>query len=200
MKKPGIVIHEHKAKVKTGGYPRCYLDERMALWSGRDRSERQIRHSITRYGWAKYMRWLIDHPPGRYKKYIRFRTGRMIDQGWEEYVDGATRWHPFLVAQTSERVEIRNKPYRGLKAMHKDKYGTLWRFDIYGRHYYVVEVVNATPLKDGTFEHFFIPVHRGLRPITAGGIVGTRQPFTAKNAVASTFGLYGFQYRVRKAS
>lgn len=178
-------------------YPRCYLDERLTLWSNRWQGERTIRKSIARYGWAKYMRWLIDHPPGRYKKHIRFKTGRMIDHGfWGIDGNGSSILRP----EYGERVEVRNKPYRGLTAMHKDKYGTLWRFDIFGRHYYVVEVVNATPLKDGTFERFFIPVHSGLRPITASGIVGTRQPFTAKNAVASTFGLYGFQYRVGKAS
>lgn len=64
----------------------------------------------------------------------------------------------------------------------------------------MVEVVNDTPEPDGSFRRFMLRVDPQLRPLLgtdASGqpILGKPQAMTAWNAIASTFGLCGSQYR-----
>lgn len=63
-----------------------------------------------------------------------------------------------------------------------------------------VHVKNSTPDKDGKYADYYIPVDLALRPITAGGFGEPQTEYTAKNAIASTFGLRGEDYDVRAAS
>ena len=73
-------------------------------------------------------------------------------------------------------------------------FGTLWRRDIREEALLMVEVVNHSAEPDGAYRHFFLPVHPELRPILPDGRFGAPQPPTARNAVASTFGLRGAEY------
>jgi hypothetical protein len=73
-------------------------------------------------------------------------------------------------------------------------FGTLWRLAVTGEPTLMVEVVNHSPEPDGAYRHFFLQVHPALRPILADGSFGMPQPLTARNAVASTFGLHGAEY------
>jgi len=79
--------------------------------------------------------------------------------------------------------------------VHRDEWGTLYRvrFDD-DEDLYMVEVVNSTPEPDGSYRDYFLRVHPQLRPMLAGGGYGSPQKFTARNAVASTFGLRGEEY------
>lgn len=63
-----------------------------------------------------------------------------------------------------------------------------------------VHVKNSTSDKDGKYADYYIPVDLALRPITAGGFGEPQMEYTAKNAIASTFGLRGEDYDVRAAS
>lgn len=117
--------------------------------------------------------------------------------------DIGRRWDAMMTFLTQAPV----KPW-GLTKVHSDKYGTLWRVWLRFGWAYVVEVENSTP----PHRHHFIPVDRWMRPIREGGQpggVGWRrwqimgrfpQRRTARNAVASTFGLRGGQYKVVAAS
>jgi hypothetical protein len=58
----------------------------------------------------------------------------------------------------------------------------------------MVEVVNHSPAPDGSYRHFFLQVHPELRSILGDGSLGAPQEFTARNAVASTFGFSGAEY------
>jgi hypothetical protein len=58
----------------------------------------------------------------------------------------------------------------------------------------VIEVVNRSPEPDGTYRHFFLNVHPELRPMLPDRSFGPPQRLTARNAVASTFGLSGAEY------
>lgn len=84
--------------------------------------------------------------------------------------------------------------------VHEDEWGKLWRADIgHDQPYMAVEVVNSTPEPDGTFKTYFLSVHPELRPIPdveEGEFeYGEPQELTALNAVASTFGLRGEEYK-----
>jgi hypothetical protein len=57
----------------------------------------------------------------------------------------------------------------------------------------MVKVRNSTPEPDGSVKDYFLRVHPQLRPMIDGGL-GDPQPMTARNAVASTFGLRGEEY------
>lgn len=67
-----------------------------------------------------------------------------------------------------------------------------------GRRTLICKVVNSSPEPDGTFKDYFLRVHPELRPLQRRGdrvtVVGEPQALTARNAVASTFGLRGEQY------
>ena len=58
-----------------------------------------------------------------------------------------------------------------------------------------VEVVNHTAEPDGSYKHHFLRVDPKLRPILSDGQMGTPQRLTARNAVASSFGLRGVDYQ-----
>ena len=52
----------------------------------------------------------------------------------------------------------------------------------------------SRPEPDGSFKHHFLRVDPHLRPLLPDGSFGQPQPLTARNAVASTFGLRGDEY------
>lgn len=81
------------------------------------------------------------------------------------------------------------------KVVHEDRFGKLFRKDRPGDDpILMVEVVNKTAEPDGTFKVYMLRVHHELRPLLDGGKFGNPQKLTARNAVASTFGLRGEQY------
>lgn len=99
----------------------------------------------------------------------------------------------------------KDRPVSGMSAYIRDcdaelldddpKYGILWRKRMRGAEPMVfVEVVNSTPEPDGSVKRYMLRVHPELRPLYPDGTGGTPQRMTAKNAVASTFGLYGPEY------
>lgn len=59
----------------------------------------------------------------------------------------------------------------------------------------VVEVINGSPEPDGSFRHYWLQVDPDCRPILENGTFGDPQSRTALNAVASTFGMTGAQYK-----
>jgi hypothetical protein len=74
-------------------------------------------------------------------------------------------------------------------------FGTLWRRSLPGQEpFLAVEVVNHTPEPDGSYKHHFLRVNPELRPILSDGQLGAPQALTARNAVASSFGLRGADY------
>jgi hypothetical protein len=78
---------------------------------------------------------------------------------------------------------------------HDERWGTLWRRDQRDDEAIVmVEVVNRSPEPDGHFRHYFLRVHPELRPLGRNGALGDPQLPTARNAIASTFGLRGEEY------
>lgn len=84
----------------------------------------------------------------------------------------------------------------GAKMIHKDEFGELYRQDLEGDEpLTMVRVRNSTPEPDGTFKHYFLAVHPELRPLLGGDTYGEPQELTARNAVASTFGLRGEEYK-----
>ena len=77
-----------------------------------------------------------------------------------------------------------------LERAQVDDYG-----ELYARgDYVVVRVVDVARNSDGSEKVHFLPVHPELRPLLADGELGEPQAMTARNAVASTFGLRGKQY------
>ena len=83
----------------------------------------------------------------------------------------------------------------GAKEIHRDDFGTLFRKDIPGDEpLLMVKVINATPEHDGTFKDYFLRVAPDLRPLFLDGRKGDPQALTARNAVASTWGLRGENY------
>lgn len=81
------------------------------------------------------------------------------------------------------------------KLVHKDQYGKLYQKAIPNTDLTLtmVAVKNSTPEPDGSIKDYFLEVHPELRPITEDGL-GEPQLLTAKNAVASTFGLRGEEF------
>jgi hypothetical protein len=78
---------------------------------------------------------------------------------------------------------------------HDPAFGTLWCRDLSRDEPIVmVEVVNHSAEPDGSFKRYLLRVDPRLRPIRADGSFGEPQPPTARNAVASTFGLSGAEY------
>ena len=82
---------------------------------------------------------------------------------------------------------------------HDDKWGTLRCKHRHGdSDVMIVEVVNNTPERDGSFKHYWLRVHPELRPIRAmpdGTMqIGEPQLPTAHNAVASTWGKRGEEF------
>jgi hypothetical protein len=78
--------------------------------------------------------------------------------------------------------------------VHSDDWGTLYQKDRPGdTPFLMVKVVNSSPEPDGSYRDYFLRVPPDLRPINAKN--GTPQELTALNAVASTFGMTGAEYK-----
>jgi uncharacterized protein DUF6745 len=83
----------------------------------------------------------------------------------------------------------------GIRLGQDEAFGALWRRSVTGQEpFLTVEVVNHTPEPDGSYKHYFLRVDPELRPILSDGQFGAPQPLTARNAVASSFGLRGKDY------
>jgi hypothetical protein len=77
---------------------------------------------------------------------------------------------------------------------HDPDFGKLWRIDTDPAvPMLMLEVENRTPEPDGAYQHFLLRVDPELRPLRRGGFGKWQHP-TARNAVASTFGLTGAEY------
>jgi hypothetical protein len=81
----------------------------------------------------------------------------------------------------------------------KSQYGELYAITCELQQITVVRVVNSTAEPDGTFRKYVIPVDADCRPLPnpadPAGEMGTPQVRTALNAVASTFGMTGEEYK-----
>lgn len=83
----------------------------------------------------------------------------------------------------------------GARLLQTDDFGSLYRKDIEDDEPLVmVKVVNSTPETDGTFKDYFLRVDPQLRPLLGDDNFGKPQAMTARNAVASTYGLRGAEY------
>lgn len=60
----------------------------------------------------------------------------------------------------------------------------------------VVELTNSTKDGDGSRRVYHVPCHPELRPLLPNGELGERQKLTALNAVASTYGMCGKDYKL----
>ena len=85
--------------------------------------------------------------------------------------------------------------------LQRDDRGELWRLNLAGDEAVTgVKVTNSTAETDGSFKPYFLRVHPELRPLLGNDRdgrprLGEIQDLTARNAVASTFGLRGDQYQ-----
>jgi hypothetical protein len=89
----------------------------------------------------------------------------------------------------------------GGAVVHSDEYGTLYRVERPGdTALCMVRVENSTPEADGTRKIYWLRCHPELRPLLSAADeldrakLGKPQELTARNAVASTFGLRGEDY------
>ena len=83
----------------------------------------------------------------------------------------------------------------GVRLDHDEVFGMLRRQSVAGEEPLVmIEVVNHTPEPDGSYRHHFLRADPQLRPIHGDRTFGTPQPLTARNAIASSFGLTGPEY------
>lgn len=83
----------------------------------------------------------------------------------------------------------------GAQPVHEDRFGALYRVALEDDEPLVlVRVTNSTPEPDGSRKKYLLRVHPELRPLLPDGGLGTAQALTARNAVASTFGLRGEDY------
>lgn len=86
----------------------------------------------------------------------------------------------------------------GAQEIHRDEFGVLYRkADWLLGDMMVVEVANSTPESDGSFRKYVLRVNRDLRPMRLENgryVYGEPQALTARNAVASTFGMRGEDY------
>src|SRR5262249_44258533 len=84
----------------------------------------------------------------------------------------------------------------GVRLDQDEEFGTLWRRTVPGQEpFLAVEVTNHTAEPDGSYKHHFLRVDPDLRPILSDGHPGATQRLTARNAVASSFGLRGAEYQ-----
>ncbi len=136
--------------------------------------------------------------------------------GWSIYAVHGVRVPEYIITRPQEisttriyaerNVEIRRVmidqygPSRyltdsGAKIIHADTYGTLYRKEIPNDEPLVmVKVVNSTPEPDGSQKDYFLRVDPELRLLHPDGTKGQPQEITARNAVASTFGMRGNDY------
>ena len=84
-----------------------------------------------------------------------------------------------------------------LQPIHSDDWGTLYRKDLLGdpEPLMLVKVTNSTPEPDGSYKDYVLRVHHELRPLLEANMLGDPQKLTALNAIASTFGLKGDDYK-----
>jgi hypothetical protein len=79
------------------------------------------------------------------------------------------------------------------------RYGDLYMIECDMQNISVVHVTNSSPEPDGTYRRYVIPVDNDCRPLpnpaSPSEVMGAPQARTALNAVASTFGMTGAQYR-----
>jgi len=77
---------------------------------------------------------------------------------------------------------------------HDERYGTLMK----GPGGLFLRVVNRSPEPDGSFRNYILPVMDNCEPLPdpmdPNGELGEAQALTARNAVASTFGMTGEEY------
>lgn len=82
--------------------------------------------------------------------------------------------------------------------IHEDEFGKLYKMELPGAgiELTVVAVKNATPEPDGSIKEYFLQVHADLCPMLDedGKQLGAPQALTARNAVASSFGLRGDEF------
>lgn len=129
---------------------------------------------------ARVPRMIVEHPEKlsaqRVEAEINVEVRRvMIERmGWERYIREA-----------------------GLKPVQSDDWGTLYRKELSGdpEPLTLVRVTNSTPEPDGGHKDYILRVHHECRPLLGDGILGVPQRPTALNAIASTFGLTGEEYR-----
>ena len=89
----------------------------------------------------------------------------------------------------------------GAVVLHQDDFGVLKRKELLGDEPIVfVEVINSTMEPDGTFKNYSIRVHPDLCPLLPEKKLGRPQKLTARNAIASTFGLRGEEYELIQQS
>jgi len=78
---------------------------------------------------------------------------------------------------------------------HEEGVGALYRKNVRDDEPLVmVHVINSTPEPDGSWKRYTLRVHPECRPLLADQKFGDPQKLTARNAIASTFGLTGKQY------
>jgi hypothetical protein len=96
-----------------------------------------------------------------------------------------------------ERFGLEKYALSGVK-VHQDDFGTLYQKRIIGTDEVLtlVHVVNGSKERDGTYKEYFLEVHPELRPLLGPEGLGEPQELTARNAVASTYGMRGEEYCV----
>lgn len=84
-----------------------------------------------------------------------------------------------------------------LRPINSDDWGTLYRKELFGdpEPLVLVKVTNSTAEPDGSYKDYILRVHHELRPLMEGNVLGEPQKMTALNAIASTFGLRGDEYK-----
>jgi hypothetical protein len=84
----------------------------------------------------------------------------------------------------------------GARLIHQDEFGKLYKMKMphSNEELAVVAVKNATAELDGSSKEYFLHVHPELCPLLDDDELGPPQPLTARNAVASTFGLTGDEF------
>jgi hypothetical protein len=86
----------------------------------------------------------------------------------------------------------------GAKLIHKDNLGELYKKEQSNdEDMLIVKVINSTAEPDGTFKNYFLRVHPECRPLLENNETGNAQELTATNAIASTFGMYGHEYKLQ---
>lgn len=129
---------------------------------------------------ARVPRIIVEHPEKvsvqRVEAEVNVEVRRvMIERmGWERYIRES-----------------------GLKPIQSDDWGTLYRKDLPGdpEPLTLVRVTNSTPEPDGSRKDYILRVHHECRPLLGDELFGQPQKLTALNAIASTFGLTGAEYK-----
>ena len=123
--------------------------------------------------------WIIEHPADLTPDKITAEKNSEIQRvmieryGWDKYLDN-------IGAGIVD---------------HDERWGTLFRTPAG----LVLKVVNRSPEPDGSFRNYVLPVADNLEPLPdpddENGVLGLPQKLSALNAVASTFGMTGREYK-----